>query len=472
MFTLDWARRQLGLSGHEGEGAQISGVNTDSRTLAPGQLFVALAGVNFDGHDFVAQAARAGAGAALVNKNFIFADKEFPLLKVDDTLRALGDLAAAWRREHSLRVLALTGSTGKTTAKEMLAAVLSRRYQVLKTEGNFNNLIGLPLTLLRLDETHNAAVLEMGMSVSGEIARLTRIADPDVAVITNIGPAHMASMGSVRNIAKAKVELWENMDSAAQAVINIDDPFLKPWRNKLKGRALTFGSGKEAEIYSSQLKVKGVKQNFLLHLPGAQPLEVTLSVPGAHNVCNALAAAAAAFSLGINGEEIAQGLSGYQGIKGRLRLQRAAVGALVLDDTYNANPASMAAALDTLAQMVSVAGEEPRRPVAVLADMLELGPESAGFHYELGRKAALSGCRLLFTYGPEARHTDQGAREAGLAESGNFQELTELKAALKKHLRPGDIVLVKGSNAMGMERVVDFLTEPKIFGPSAVKTGN
>jgi UDP-N-acetylmuramoyl-tripeptide--D-alanyl-D-alanine ligase len=456
MFSLNWMRRRLGLSGHEE--AEITGVSTDSRMLSPGQLFVALAGTKYDGHDFIAHAVRAGAGAALVNKNFTFADESFPLLKVDDTLRALGDLAAAWRQEHSLRVLALTGSMGKTTSKEMLAAILSRRYQVLKTEGNFNNLIGLPLTLLRLREFHNAAVLEMGMSIEGEIARLTRIADPDVAVITNVGPAHLASMGSLENIAEAKVELWKNMDSSAQAVVNIDDPFLKPWRNKLKGRALSFSFQKEADVYSSQVKAKRERQNFLLHLPGAQPVEVTLAVPGAHNVHNALAAAAAAFSLGINGEEIAQGLSGYQGIKGRLRVLRAAAGAWLLDDAYNANPASMAAALDTLAHLASAKEEDPLRPVAVLADMLELGPESRRFHYELGQKAARSGCRLLLTYGPEARHIAQGAREAGLADSSNFQELTEMEEALKKHLRPGDIVLIKGSNAMGMERIVNFLS--------------
>jgi UDP-N-acetylmuramoyl-tripeptide--D-alanyl-D-alanine ligase len=233
---------------------------------------------------------------------------------------------------------------------------------------------------------------------------------------------------------------------------------LKPWRSKLKGRALTFSFQKEAEVYSSQLRAAGTSQSFLLHLPGTRPVEVTLAVPGVHNVYNALAAAAAAFSLGISGEEIAQGLSCYQGIKGRLRMLRSAAGAWILDDTYNANPASMAAALDTLAHLASARQEAPLRPVAVLADMLELGSESRRFHYELGQKAARNGCRLLLTYGPEASYIEQGAREAGLTASGNFLEMAELEAALKKHLRPDDIVLIKGSNAMGMERIVSFLS--------------
>ncbi|MBI4800851.1 MAG: UDP-N-acetylmuramoyl-tripeptide--D-alanyl-D-alanine ligase, partial [Desulfarculus sp.] len=301
----------------------FAGVSTDSRAIALGQLFVALAGPNFDGHDYVLKAFDTGAAGALVRQGFSLPTlPEACLLRVPDTLAALGDLAAAWRREHSALVAAITGSNGKTSTKEMLAGILEQRHRVLKTQGNLNNLIGLPLTVMQLSEAHSACVLEMGMSAPGEIARLTQIAAPEVGVITNVGPAHLGPMGSIKAVALAKTELFRGLEAAATAVVNLDDPLLSPWAKKLPCRVLTFGASPKAQVRLADVSALGSRLAFTLRLPGEEPLRVRLAAPGRHNALNAAAAAATAYALGQGPAAIQAGLEAFAPVKGRLQLKR------------------------------------------------------------------------------------------------------------------------------------------------------
>ena len=435
----------------------FDGVGTDSRTLRPGQLFVALKGPNFDGHRFVTQALAKGAAAALVGRDYKSdADSQACLLAVEDTLTALGDLAAAWRREHTALVAAITGSNGKTTTKEMLAGILAGRHRVLKNQGNFNNLIGLPLTLLTLSEEHTACVVEMGMNAKSEIKRLTEIAGPEAGIVTNVGPAHIGLLGSLEAVAAAKAELFQGLSPAATALVNLDDPFLAPWVQRLRCRAVTFGLTANAQVRGRDLRGSGAGQEFTLELPQGEPMRISLAVPGRHNVQNALAAAAGAWALGQGGEAIKAGLATFRPVKGRLIPTPAANGALLLDDTYNANPASLTAGLETLKAMA-----EGRRPALILGDMLELGDASAGLHRQAGRNAAQAGCRLVFAVGRFAADVAAGAKEAGLATASAlaFDSWESLAEAARGMLGQGDIVLVKGSRGMAMERVVAALSQ-------------
>ncbi len=434
----------------------FAGVSTDSRAIAPGQLFVALAGPNFDGHDYVPKALESGAAGALVRRGFsLSADPQACLFEVDDTLTALGELAAAWRRDHSAYVVGLTGSNGKTSTKEMLAGILEQRHRVLKTEGNRNNLIGLPLTVLQLNESHTACVLEMGMNAPGEIARLTSIAAPEVGLITNVGPAHIGMLGSLEAVAAAKTELYEGLDEAATALVNLDDPLLAPWANKLSCRVLTFGQARAAQVRAGDIAALGSRQAFTLSLPGEEPLRVRLAAPGAHNVLNACAAAAAAHALGQGGQAILAGLEAFAPVKGRLQLGRGFFGFWVLDDTYNANPASLAAGL---AALRDIAG--PRGRALILGDMAELGDFAPAMHHEAGQRAVAAGCRLVLALGPQAGQVAAGARQAGLQAQAAlaFSDLPALVEAAQDLLEEDEVVLVKGSRSMGMERVVKALT--------------
>ncbi|MFZ5586567.1 MAG: UDP-N-acetylmuramoyl-tripeptide--D-alanyl-D-alanine ligase [Thermodesulfobacteriota bacterium] len=440
--------------------AAFSGVCTDSRRIAAGQLFVALTGPNFDGHDFVADAFAAGAAAALVRTGFgLPAMPDACLLAVPDTLTGLGDLAAAWRREHDALVVGLTGSNGKTTTKEMLAAILGQRHRVHKTQGNFNNLIGLPLTLLGLDEAHTACVLEMGMSAPGEIARLTQIAAPEVGLVTNVGPAHLGPLGSLAAIAQAKTELWRGLDASATAVVNLDDPLLAPWASRLECRVLTFGAHARADVRCGDASALGGRVAFSLWLPEAEPLRVRLAGPGRHNVINACAAAAAAHALGQGPAAILAGLETFAPAPGRLEQKRGFFGFWVLDDTYNANPASLAAGLAALAD---VAGGRGR--VLILGDMLELGPSAAKLHRQAGRAAVAAGCRLVLALGAQAREVAAGARQAGLAAGAAlaFAERSDLIAAAQELIEEDEVVLVKGSHSMAMDKVVRALITGEI----------
>jgi UDP-N-acetylmuramoyl-tripeptide--D-alanyl-D-alanine ligase len=441
-----------------GAASEVTAIATDTRTLAGGELFVALRGERHDAHDLLAEAAARGARGVLVERAAAAGAgpplADLTVLAVPDTLRALGDLAAALRRRCAPCVLAITGSNGKTTTKEMLAAILAAAggaASVLKTEGNLNNLIGVPLTLLRLLGSERHAVVEMGMNAPGEIWRLTEIADPDVAVITNVGPAHLEGVGSVAGVARAKGELFARMRAGATAVVNADDPHVAALAATVRGRAVRFGAGAEVGAEDVRTAASGAPA-FRLRL-GDAAVDVALGVPGRHNVANALAAAAAAHALGIGAEAIAAGLAAAAAVGSRMRVVGLPNGVTVVDDTYNANPASVAAALGHLAE--ARAG----RRIAVLGDMLELGAASAALHREVGRRAAELGIDALILYGAHAAETAAGATAAALpARAVRILPTHEaIAGAVAAMAAAGDWVLVKGSRGQRMEEVVRLL---------------
>jgi len=428
-------------------------VSTDTRKLAQGDLYVALRGEHFDGADFIAQAAQSGAVAALVNEGAGIRNQEslIPLLIVPDTRLALGQLAAYWRTRFDIPLVAITGSNGKTTVKEMLAAILrvaaGSEDAVLATRGNFNNDIGLPLTLLQLNAQHRYAVIEMGMNHPGEIDYLTMLARPEVALINNASGAHLAGMGSVEAVAFAKGEIFAGLQQGGSAIINADDEHAPLWR-KLAGAnsLLEFGLNQQADV-------SGVwhKSTTGLRLDVQTPLgdfTADLQVPGEHNARNALAATAAAIALNLPLESIVAGLEAFSGVAGRLQRKSARHGAIVIDDTYNANPASLHAAISVLAQA------EGRR-LLVLGDMGELGENAADFHAEIGRAARQAGIEQLYALGELSRN----AVQAFGSNAQHFASLEALQAALEKQLDAHTTVLVKGSRFMKMERVVAYCVE-------------
>lgn len=431
----------------EGAKRAVVGFSTDTRTLQEGDLFIPLRGENFDGHDYLLQAAQRGAAACLSEE--VVADLPIPVVRVADTLKALGDLAAALRLALTGPVIAVTGSSGKTTTKEMLAGILSLTAPGLKTEGNFNNLVGLPHTIFRLKpEEHRWAVLEMGMSARGEIARLAEIATPQIGIITNVGAAHLETLQGLDGVARAKGELFAALHAGGTAVINADDERVKaiPVANGV--RRLFFGLAPGAQVRGEEIVPAGEAVSFKLVLPqGVFP--VHLSTPGRHNVHNALAAAAAAHAVGVDPDIIVRGLEQFRPTKGRMETVVLASGITLIEDTYNANPLSVKAALTALDEM----GGEGKR-VAVLGDMLELGTEAAALHREVGEAAAARADHLILL-GEMAAETAAGARAGGMAPERVQLAATheEIAALLLKLVQPGDRVLVKGSRGMRMEKV-------------------
>jgi UDP-N-acetylmuramoyl-tripeptide--D-alanyl-D-alanine ligase len=429
---------------------RFSAVSTDTRTIAPGDLFIALKGENFDGSKFVANALKAGAVAAVVNKDsgYGIQDTNAPILYVDDTRLALGQLAAFWRKQFDIPLVAITGSNGKTTVKEMLAAILrtetGSEEGVLATKGNFNNDIGMPLTLLRMNEAHRFAVIEMGMNHPGEIDYLTRIAQPDVALINNATGAHLQGLGSVEGVARAKGEIFAGLRSEGVAVINADDVHTALWRI-LAGTRRTIDFALE---HSAAVKGEWTSEGYGGELRARTPagqLQVKLQVPGEHNALNALAATSAALALRIPLNTIAKALEGFGGVAGRLQRKPALQGATMIDDTYNANPASVHAALEVLAQ---AAGKR----IFVLGDMGELGADAAQFHREIGIAARELGIERLYVLGTLS---GDAVREFG-AGALHFADVETLNEALNKELDAQTTVLIKGSRFMKMERVVQF----------------
>lgn len=428
----------------------ITGVCTDSRSLRSGELFVPLRGPHFDGHDFMVQAVRCGASACLSEE--VIAGLPVPVIRVVDTLKALGDLAAAVRQDFDGPVVAVTGSSGKTTTKEMLAGILALRGPGLKTEGNFNNLIGLPHTLFRLQADHGWAVLELGMSARGEIARLADISCPDLGIVTNVGPAHLETLHNLEGVARAKGELFAALPAGGTAVINGDDPRVLQLPVANGVRRLIFGCSPEAEVRAEDVAVDGQGVRFRLVLDtGSWP--VRLSVPGRYNVHNALAAAAAAYVLKMSGEQIAEGLERFRSCAGRMEVAELSSGATLLEDFYNANPLAVQAALKALDELPGSG-----RRIAVLGDMLELGESAADLHRQTGLHA--SKCAdLLILLGDRAEDTASGARQGGMAPQSvwvvkSHDEAVQLLGDL---LRPGDRVLVKGSRGMAMEKICKAL---------------
>ncbi len=448
MLKLSQAATALAadMPGHD---ATFTGVTADSRAINSGDLFVALRGKRFDAHDFVAQAIAQGAAAALVERSAAMkhaADWQgLPLIVVDDTRLALGKLAAFWRSRLNLKLVAITGSNGKTTVKEMLAAILREAAgegAVLATQGNLNNDIGMPLTLLKLRAQHKYAVIEMGMNHPGEIAYLSHIARPDVAVINNAGAAHLAGLGSVEQVARAKGEIFSGLAPDGVAVINADDAFAPLWKELAHGHAVIGFGLEQASQVSATCRLTPLGSELQV-TTSAGEFTASLQVPGLHNARNALAATAAAVALGIGLAAIAAGLGTFGGVKGRLQRRAGLHGAMLIDDSYNANPASVEAAIAVLARM-------PGRKILVLGDMGELGPGACELHRELGAAAKQAGVDILFAHGDLCR-------EAAAAFGKNawfFERIEELLADLENLLAPDVTVLVKGSRFMQMERVV------------------
>lgn len=422
-----------------GDDLPLAAVATDSRQLPHGALFVALRGERFDGHDFIGRARAAGAAAALVERP---GDWGLPYLLVEDSRLALGQLAAAWRRRLGLPLVAVTGSNGKTTVKEMTAAILRQQGPTLSTAGNFNNDIGLPLTLLGLGAEHEHAVVEMGASGAGEIAYLAGLAQPTVGVITNAGPAHLEGFGSLEGVARGKGELLQALPADAVAVFNADDAYAALWREFADGRrVLDFGIERPAAVRAQDM----AGSQFNLHTPAGKAA-VELPLPGRHNIMNALAAAAAATALAVPLPLIVAGLEAMADVPGRLQRRQAPHGAWLLDDTYNANPNSLRVGLEVLAT-------ESSERWLVLGDMAELGPEAAVLHAEAGELARSLGVHRLFTIGALAAAA--AARFGCCGE--HFDDKADLIARLTELLQPGVTVLVKGSRSSGMEQVVDAL---------------
>lgn len=446
---------------------RIAGVGTDTRALSPGKIFWALRGERFDGHDFLDQALEQGAvgvvaeADALRGRSF---SENAVAIAVADTLKALGDLAGWWRHAHGVRVAVLTGSAGKTTTKEMASGILSLDEKTLHNPGNFNNLIGLPLTLLDLREEHRRAVLEMGMNHPGEIARLTEIADPDVGLITNVARAHLEGLGDVRAVARAKAELLDGMSPKGTAVLNGDDPLLMNEALRFRGRVLTFGLRGDNDMQAERIRDLGRKGiAFVLHYEEHEE-EIRLNVPGRQNVMNALAAAALSTAMGVSIPIMVQGLAAFQGIPGRFSLLDLPGGGLLVDDTYNANPSSLRAALDSLAPLVRGQG----RVIAGLGDMLELGRETVPAHLEAGRMVAERGVHEILALGDHAEEVVRGAVEGGLPleRARIVQTHEEMANGIHTLLRDGDVVLLKASRGMRLDRVVELLTGMEKGGAS------
>jgi UDP-N-acetylmuramoyl-tripeptide--D-alanyl-D-alanine ligase len=429
----------------------LNGVTTDTRAVLPGQLFIALRGERFDAHDFLDQAVAAGAGALLV------ADESklpagIPAVVVADTRLALGALAAAWRAQFALPVIAVTGSNGKTTTKEMIAAILKAAFgdAVLATRGNFNNDIGLPLTLLGLNASHRAAVIEMGMNHPGEIAYLAPLGAPTVALVTNAQRAHLEGMGDLDEVAREKGSIFSGLGAGGVAVINADDAYADLWHGMAAVHSVRSFAIDHAADVRGQVRQHGLETQLTLSAPEGEG-ELRLRVAGRHNARNAVAAAAACLAAGIPLADVVAGLESFAGVKGRLQRRVGRQGAEILDDTYNANPDSVRAGIDVLAATIG-------RKILILGDMGEIGEASGQYHDEIGGYAKSQGIDRLFALGDASqqavRNFGDGAR--------HFCNIEKLLSAVDKELGPDTTVLVKGSRFMKMERVADALAAEEI----------
>ncbi len=448
-LRLSQVAEQLGGS-LVGEDLSFSAVSTDTRRLQPHDLFIALQGPHFDGHGFIPQAMERGASAVMLSQDCI---ELIPQIRVADTRLGLGRLAAMWRDRFAVPVIAITGSNGKTTVKELIAAILRQRGPVLATEGNLNNDIGLPLTLLRLQD-ERCAVVEMGANHPGEIGYLSQIARPDVAVITNAGAAHLEGFGDIEGVASAKGEILSGLDPRGVAVLNADDDYFPLWR-RLAGerRMISFGESARARVNAdiSQVETLWTEQGFFSQMNvrvDEHLFTVELAMAGRHNLMNALAAIAAAWAMECTMEQIQQGLASVRPVKGRLCVTMSSSGLRLIDDTYNANPDSVAAAIQVLRQA-------PGGQWLVLGDLAELGEKSVPLHGEIGRQAKAAGVAHLYTLGELSRHAAENFGEGAEA----FSRIEDLLTALARDVPAGDTLLIKGSRSAGMERVVQALLD-------------
>ncbi len=441
MMTLAALANRIGAR-YQGEDLPFRGVSTDSRSLQPGDLFVALRGPRFDGHAFAGQVQAKGAAALMVDRPL---DIALPRIEVENTRIGLGRFASAWRNQFELPLVAVTGSNGKTTVKEMLAAILAQRGSVLATRGNFNNDIGVPLTLLRLRPEHRAAVIEMGANRAGEIALLTGLARPAVALITNAAAAHLEGFGSLEGVAQAKGEIYSGLGSDGAAIVNADDTFAELWLTMNRERRVTtFGLERDADV-TAQWE-GGVNGSQLAIETPRGGIELNLRLSGQHNVMNALAATAAALAMGVERDAIRNGLESMVPVPGRLESKQGASGIRVIDDSYNANPASLEAALKVLSTAKGTR-------CLVLGDMSELGSDAERMHEQIGGAARAKGIERLYAVGELSR---AAARAFG-AGGYHFSDQEQLISALQGELGAEVTLLVKGSRIMRMERVVNAL---------------
>ncbi|WP_454064322.1 UDP-N-acetylmuramoyl-tripeptide--D-alanyl-D-alanine ligase [Candidatus Nitrospira salsa] len=447
--------------------ARVRGVTTDSRQVRQGDLFVALNGPHFEGHRFVKGAMNEGAVGAMISRTAwaslspwirrrsrTHSSMSPFVIGVDDTLSAYQDLASYHRRRFSIPLVAVTGSNGKTTAKEMVSHVLAKRWRTLKTKGNFNNSIGVPHTLLRVSRRYEAAVIEMGVDQEGQTTRLCELAQPTVGVITNVGPDHLEFFGTVDASARAKAELLPALPSDGVAVLNADDAYFQRFARQASCPVLSYGFSPHADVRASDVVVQPRGSTFRLHLPKrTRSLHVQLRVAGNHNVSNALAGAAVGHALGLSTANISLGLSQMHAASMRSQIHRVK-GVTFLYDCYNANPASMEAAVDLLVELAP-----GQRAIAVLGEMRELGVDESAFHEEIGRYVARKDIAYLITCGKLGAMLADGARKEGMSASTvcHVQHVSDAAGVLRKIVRRGDVVLLKASRGVQMEKVLDLM---------------
>jgi len=433
----------------EGDGKiSIERISTDSRTIKKGELFVALRGENFDGHKFIEATAKAGAVGAIVDLQWTGkAPAKFAIIRAEDTLLAYQNLAANYRKALSIRVLAITGSNGKTSTKDFAASVLGRKFRVTKTQGNFNNHVGLPRTILEATSSDEVAVWEIGMNHPGEVAPLAKIAAPNAAIITNIGVAHIEFMGTREAIAKEKGALAEAVAAEGVVVLNADDPFSKGIAERTRAHVI-FAGTKEGTVRAIDIQQSADGSEFTI-IEGAHRCRAQLPVPGLHMVQNALLAVAAGRAFGLSLEEAAAGLASAPLTKARLQIKEIN-GVQFLDDSYNANPDSMKAALQTLVEL-----DTDGKKIAVLGEMRELGKESERGHEEVGEAAAAFGIDHLIGIGEMGAIISRAAERAGLEKSTVVGSTSEAAELLLEITAPGDLVLIKGSRLARMEDVIE-----------------
>jgi UDP-N-acetylmuramoyl-tripeptide--D-alanyl-D-alanine ligase len=459
--TCHWIQKRVGgewLGSVADRHLLVDGVSTDTRMPMTNRLFVPLVGTRFDGHDFLEEAVKQGAAAALWQRDHPHpASPPIPLILVDDTLTALQELAAAVRREWEIPVIGVTGSNGKTTTKELIAAVLSSRYRVHKTEGNLNNHIGLPLTLLSAPPDAEAAVVEMGMNHRGEIARLSQLAAPDIGVITNVGEAHLEFLGSREGIAEAKLEIREGLSAKGTLIIHGDEPLLTERIPSDARKVIRIGWGKANDDFPRDLTLSETGISFRSAAYGTR---FEVSLPGRHNALNALMAAAVGRALGLSEEAIAEGLRRVRPAGMRLETVVAENGMRILNDAYNASPASVRAAIDWLVDL-----EPDKKKWVLLGDMAELGAEEERYHREIGRYAVEKGVRRVYTFGDRGRWIAEGAQETGKeVRVEHFSSLEDAAKALREQGNEEVMLLVKASRMIRLERVVQDLTKRESSG--------
>ncbi len=428
-----------------GNNIEITGISTDSRKIDAGCLFAALSGEKFDGHDFIGQVVEKGAAAVIISKDM---ECPCPSIRVKDTRIALGDIARHYRKKFNIPVVAITGSVGKTTTKDMIASVLSQKYNTLKTEGNFNNDIGVPLTLFRLEDTTECAVIEMGMNHFNEISYLTSIALPDIAVITNVGVSHIENLGSRDGILKAKCEIFESMAENSPKILNGDDDKLITVKDKYKNICFYSTEGK-ADIYADNIASKGVEGISCTIHKGDISFRADIPVPGRHIAGNALAASAVGFELKLSAEEIKRGLETFVPTGKRMDIVKTEKYTIV-DDTYNANPQSVKAGIDVIAEGGGIT-------CCILGDMLELGEMAAQLHYDTGRYAAEKKIDVIVCIGPVSKNMYEGAASMGNSNVYYFETKEDFYSSIDDIVPKGAVVLVKASRGMRFEKIVEML---------------